>query len=215
MHWAVLFGAVAALYLLRDSACLAQRVGRRQTLFAYAGALLVRSAALGGLAERLGRDEVLGLLQKPAVWAGLLLVQVLTAAALLTWKHRLPAIAVLLAPAPMEWLAAGGLIWLIVQSPLLIEGWAAGLALAAAWLGAALLIGRLWQPDGERAVRTAATANVSAILPLALQVRGASAAPSEAAWQPVSLLPLLPVAGLVASGWLLQRLRRRSHERAV
>lgn len=215
MHWAVLFGAVAALYLLRDSACLAQLAGRRLALSACAGALLVRGAALGGLAERLGRDEVLGLLQKPAVWAGLLVTQMLTAAALLRWQRRLPAVAVLLAPAPMEWLAAGGLIWLVVQSPLLVEGWAAGLAVAAAWLGAALLTGRLWQPDSEKAVRTAATASVSAILPLGLQVGGASTAPSEAAWQPVSLLPLLPVAGLVASGWLVQRLRRRSHERAL
>ncbi len=215
MHWAVLAGATAGLYLFRDAACLPHLWSRKTAVLVLTGALLVRGALLGALAENTGRDDVLELLQKPVVWGGCLLAHGVLGAGLLVMRHRLPMLAVLLLPAPMEWFAAGGLIWLVLQLPLSIEGWAAGLTVAAAWLGLAALMGKLWTRGRERALETAATANLSAILPLSLQVRGGAGPATEASWQPGSLLPLWPVAGLIACGWLAQRLRRKRHESAL
>lgn len=215
MHWAVLAGAVAALYLYRDAACLPHLGFRRLAALMYAGAFLTRGALLGGLAENLGRDEVLALLQKPAVWGGFLLVHSVSGAGLLVLRRRLPMLAVLLLPAPMEWFAAGGLTWMVLQSPLSLDGWIVGVAVAAVWLALAGLLGKFWGREREKALETAASANLSAILLLGLQVRGGAGAAAESPWQPVSLLPLLPLAGLVGSGWLLHRLRRKRHESVV
>lgn len=219
MDWFLLTAAGVALFLARDAALLASApVAPLPMRAAWAAVQGVLFLGLGLAAESISRDQAYAILRDPRFWMPAVAIHfALWAAIYFGRRHTAFARGVwliALIPSPVPMFCGGACVWIALTRTGALEGWSAGVAVGAAWIGTVLASAARFRPAADAALQFAATSNLSAILLIPIQQQSGEG--SGVAEQPIdwiaALLPLALTGSLVLLSYLFHRHRsgRRS-----